>query len=178
LMDLGRTASDWGELHKAPLVLLIVIALVGYFLRRPQLYWSALAGILSGVVAGILVNLVKWFAGRPRPSTTIPDGFYPFHTGWDYASFPSGHATHTIAIVAAVAVLAPRTANALFFGALLVIWSRWYLERHYPTDLWVGACLGLGIGLLFGCATRNVYLRHVKALTATSTLAEKESLPS
>ncbi len=168
-MGVARSASWWGELHRAPLIALVVLALAGWFLRRWSLCWAALAGALSGATAGILVNVVKWFAGRPRPSTPIPDGFYPFHGSWDYASFPSGHATHTMAIVAAVAVLAPRSAMVFFAGAVLVIWSRWYLARHYPTDLWIGACLGLGIGLVFGWAARRVSELRSEKISSRST---------
>ncbi|HEU5081367.1 MAG TPA: phosphatase PAP2 family protein [Opitutaceae bacterium] len=153
---IGRAASRYGELHFAPLLALIVIGAIGYFAKRREMIWAAVAGLCAGAVGGLTVNILKIFVGRPRPSTPIPDGVYPFHFGWDYASFPSGHATHCTAITVAVAMLAPRSGFLCACGAALVMWSRWYLERHYPSDIWAGACLGATIGLLFGTAAKRV----------------------
>jgi undecaprenyl-diphosphatase len=149
----GRT-SYWGELHRAPLIALALIALYGLWKHTPRLGWAALTGALSGATAGIVVNIIKCIFGRPRPSTHLADGIYWFQFGWDHQSFPSGHATHCAAIATAVGVLAPRPAVALWAGALFVMWSRWYSERHYVSDLWGGAGLGIAIGLIVGWAGR------------------------
>lgn len=165
---LGRAASRYGELHFAPLVTLVCIGLLGYFLRRREMIWAACAGFCAGALGGLLVNLVKIFVGRPRPSTPIADGIYPFHLGWDYASFPSGHSTHCTAITVAVAMVAPKSGFFCACGAALVMWSRWYLERHYPSDIWAGACFGATIGLLFGTAAKRVLQRQREGIERTS----------
>lgn len=154
--EVARQASHWGELQFAPLGALLIIALVGFFLKNPRLYWSALTGALAGVIAGILVNVFKGFFGRPRPSTDLADGIYWFHWGWAHASFPSGHSTHCSAVAMAVSLLAPRAGIVLWAGGFFVMWSRWYSERHYLTDVWGGAGLGIAIGLTIGWATRAV----------------------
>ena len=167
-LALGRAASRYGELHFAPLIALLLIGALGYFLKRREMIWAACAGLCAGALGGLLVNIVKIFVGRPRPSTPIPYGIYPFHFGWDYASFPSGHSTHCTAITVAVALVAPKSGFFCACGAILVMWSRWYLERHYPSDIWAGACFGAAIGLLFGTAAKRVLRRQRQEIETTT----------
>lgn len=157
LVDWARLLSDWGRLHLAPLLGLALLAVVGLWRRSVSLRWAALAGLLSGGVGGIAANIGKVIFARPRPSTMgVADGVYWFRMGYDYASFPSGHATHCMAVAAAVVVLAPRSGALMILVSIAVCWSRWYLLRHYLTDVWVGSCLGLAIGLLFGLAAKRL----------------------
>lgn len=157
LLSWARFLSDWGRLHLAPLLGLGLLAVVGFWRRSLLLRWAALAGLLSGCLGGIVANVGKIIVGRPRPSTLgVADGAYWFRVGYDYASFPSGHATHCMAVAAAVVVLAPRSGALMILVSLAVGWSRWYLLRHYLTDVWAGSCLGLAIGLLFGLAAKRL----------------------
>lgn len=152
----AQQLSFWGKLEMAPLLAMILLAVVGFWRQQIVLRWAALSGGLAGCVGGIAVNILKVIVARPRPSTTLADVPHWFHLGYDYASFPSGHATHCMAIAAAVIVLAPRSGAAMVLASLAVGWSRWYLTRHYVTDVWTGSCLGLAIGLLFGLAARKI----------------------
>lgn len=163
LVYFAQKLSAWGELHMAPLFALVAVAVVGKAKRLPRLLWASLAGLLSGGVGGILVNGVKIIVGRPRPCTPIADGIHWFTTGWDYASFPSGHATHCFAIAAGVSVLSPRLGTVFAVGALAVCWSRWYLVRHYVTDVAAGAWLGIVIGFLIGLAARKAWERSASS---------------
>lgn len=166
-VPLAQQLSHWGELHLVPLFSLLLLAGVGWLSRSPPLSISALAGLLAGCTGGILVNILKWVVGRPRPSVSLPDGINWFHLGFNYASFPSGHATHCSAIVAAVMVLAPRTGMAMALASLAIAWSRWYLLRHYVSDLWAGASLGLTIGVIFGFAARRYLAQRAADLRSS-----------
>lgn len=157
LIVLSQQLGRWGELHMAPMIALALLAAAGWWRKNDAWLRGAIAGVHAGVAGGIVVNILKVIAARPRPSTPYPDGFYWFRQGWDFASFPSGHATHCFAIVAAVALFAPRYAGLLTVGALGVVWSRWYLERHYVTDLFSGAMLGLTLGVILGLAVRRAF---------------------
>lgn len=159
LVYVAQKLSAWGELHLGPLIALLIVAAIGAMRRLPRLLWASLSGLLSGGVGGILVNVIKVVAGRPRPCTAIGDGIHWFTTGWDYASFPSGHATHCFAIAAGVAMLAPRAGIVFVLGSIAVSWSRWYLIRHYITDVSAGAWLGIMIGVVIGLAARRVWER-------------------
>jgi len=162
-IGLARGLSWWGELHRAPMMLLVALGFAGVRIRKPALVHAALAGVLASVSAGLLANIIKWVVSRPRPSTSIPDGFYWFKMSWEFQGFPSGHAAHCVAIVGAVSVVTPRFGWLLGVGALSVAWSRFWLERHYVSDLWAGAVLGIVCGVVFGMAARRLagWSRHV-----------------
>lgn len=151
----ARNLSRYGELHFGPLLALVAIALAGWLLRRRVLGLAALSGLLGGLTGGIGVNIFKAIFGRPRPSVGLADAFHWFETTWNFGSFPSGHATHCTAVVCGVAMVAPRLGACLAVPALAVIWSRVYLERHFPTDVLAGVWLGAMCGCALGLAARH-----------------------
>jgi undecaprenyl-diphosphatase len=85
--------------------------------------------------AGLLNVVTKQLFGRERPS------LWPSPAPEESFSFPSGHAMGSMALAAALGVLAWRTparwpivlAGALF--VLLISGSRLYLGVHYPSDV-------------------------------------------
>jgi membrane-associated phospholipid phosphatase len=104
--------------------------------------------VMVGALA--LDNVVKPLVGRPRP---VLDQL----VGGRGASFPSGHATATTALLFAAAYYftagrAPR-ARALIWaaallGSLLMGVTRVYLGVHWPTDVVAGMVLGAGWTML------------------------------
>jgi undecaprenyl-diphosphatase len=93
------------------------------------------------VVSHLLVQLVKRGVGRGRPSSGCdlaavirePDRF----------SFPSGHATASLSVALAYAIVFPVWAGPLLLVALLVGFSRVRLAVHYPGDVLVGQLIAL-----------------------------------
>lgn len=63
----------------------------------------------------------------------------------DEFSFPSGHTLHAVGIVVVLFYFAPWAALGLLPIVLLIMTSRVVLGLHYPSDIFVGA--GLGIAL-------------------------------
>jgi membrane-associated phospholipid phosphatase len=59
------------------------------------------------------------------------------------ASFPSSHAANAFALAAVLARRWKRATGWLYAGAALVAFSRIYLDRHWASDVLVGAALGL-----------------------------------
>jgi membrane protein DedA with SNARE-associated domain/membrane-associated phospholipid phosphatase len=103
--------------------------------------------LLAAAVAGafVLANIVKPLVDRPRPSSAIWIGRYAG------ASFPSAHATQSIAFYSMLAVVlglgsSPRTRTLLWSGAVLVVLvvgaSRIYLGAHWMSDVLGGFALG------------------------------------
>jgi undecaprenyl-diphosphatase len=63
-------------------------------------------------------------------------------------SFPSDHATASMAIVAAFAMQAlPRRTLALLVTAILICWSRLHIGIHYAGDIVGGAATGIAAAL-------------------------------
>lgn len=111
------------------------------------------------VVSGVTTSLLKAVAGRQRPYVVSGDAddFTPFHVGGGHTSFPSGHTTVAFAFASAVtAELATGSSRSawiagplLYGGAGLVGLARMYDDKHWASDV----VLGAGIGTLAGIET-------------------------
>lgn len=127
-----------------PDLLLLVTGVVALLLiaRRHVRPAALFLGIsLSGRA---LVDLQKWWIGRPRPDAHL----HLIGTRTD--SFPSGHAASSVMVWVTLALLIPRDAGwrrpALVAAALaagLAGLSRPMLGVHYPSDVIAGWCFGL-----------------------------------
>jgi len=121
----------------------VVFAALLWWRRREWRPSVLLAAALLGAVG--LYDIVKPIVGRARPPAQYWIGTY---SGW---SFPSGHATQTIAFYGMLAFLlargrSTRTRAWLWGGAaiitLVVGGSRIYLAAHWMTDVLGGYALG------------------------------------
>lgn len=104
--------------------------------------------MLAAIAATFVISTLglKHLFARPRPCVAFPvEGLYPCPSGF---SFPSGH---TISSFAAAGVLFFRkTAGrwAAVVLAVLIAFSRVYLNVHYGTDVLAGALLGVAAAYL------------------------------
>lgn len=140
LLGLNRTAS---RLSDAPLWLGLIAVL-------PLLDPVAGARCAALMFAAGTINLALYWAlkrstRRQRPfercthihaCVRVPDAF----------SFPSGHTLHAVAMGQILAACYPGLALPLAAFALLVAASRVVLGLHFPSDVLVGALLGLATG--------------------------------
>jgi membrane-associated phospholipid phosphatase len=106
---------------------------------------------LLGYAAGnLVVSALKLATGRHRPdSTGEPWRFRPFHSGNDWYSLPSAHAAHAFSLAAALAAQTDHRwlMVAGYSMATLVAWSRVYDRAHWPSDVVLGATVGVASGL-------------------------------
>lgn len=132
----------------------------GRLLNRPGLADAGLHATEAIAISGAVTALLKRLAGRGRP-TLMDDGEIDadnFRIGGGrkagYTSFPSGHATAAFAAAAALtrelSASHPRAARIagplLYGGATMVGLSRTYDDRHWASDVVVGAAIGTLIG--------------------------------
>ena len=142
--------------------------------RREALFFAfAMGG------ASIIMVATKYIFGRPRPELFPDVNFWPTAS----PSFPSGHATGSMAffltVYLVVTHLAPRwRVLAGVLGAVMVLSisaSRLYLQVHYPSDILAGLSLGaawvLGVNAFYTYHTRDRSHRTV-LLTLPSELVE------
>jgi membrane-associated phospholipid phosphatase len=144
-----------------PLASIFVAALVarGFIRGRFTVADSALLRICCAVlIAVVLKDELKWAFGRTWPETwikPIPNpsyfgdgtyGFFPFHGGQAYASFPSGHAAGISSFAGALWFIAPRWRWLWAALVLAVAVGLLGSDYHWLSDIMAGAALGGATG--------------------------------
>jgi undecaprenyl-diphosphatase len=109
--------------------------------RRGQ--WLAAAA--TGPAAVGVNFLVKITVGRERP---LIEEHPPLARAPTKLSFPSAHATSSVAGATAFGRVEPRLRPAVFALAAAICAGRPYLGMHYPSDVLAAAVLGAALGLL------------------------------
>lgn len=137
---------------------------VGLAAKRPTLAASGLRGMEAVAVSGAVAVLLKELAGRSRPDVAPnrKDGWgeaQPFSGASNaYKAMPSGHATvafaFATAVTQAVAERRPEYTKAValtsFGMAGITAWQRMYADRHWLSDVTVGAGIGTVTALAIG----------------------------
>jgi undecaprenyl-diphosphatase len=129
-----RAASDAGR----PVVVfggLLAVAL----LDGAKGVTTARLALLALLPTNLIVEGLKRATDRTRP-----DGEHKRSN----ASFPSSHAANAFALATVLARRWRRWAPAWFAVAGIVAFSRVYLNRHYVSDVMVGAAIGVACALL------------------------------
>jgi hypothetical protein len=109
---------------------------------------NLLALLVLLVLDLLAVGTIKWTVKRPRPTYglgTRPRDDYVVHV--DRFSFPSGHASRSMAIAALATTLQMTSARPLWIWTLLVGISRVACGRHHATDVLAGWALGIALGI-------------------------------
>jgi undecaprenyl-diphosphatase len=97
---------------------------------------------LVGAVNLAIYACLKYGIGRPRPCDDCP-GIRACARALDRVSFPSGHTLHAVAFAVLLSHHYPGLAPPLWAFAALVAVSRVVLGLHYPSDVLVGALIGV-----------------------------------
>ena len=124
-----------------------------YLLVIATLYW--LEGIeslcLRAVLLAFLIERSAYFVlknslKRNRPEAALIN-FHSIITPSDQFSFPSGHTSAAFMMATLLGYYFPLLMMPLYCWAILVGCSRVVLGVHFPTDILVGALLGMSTAL-------------------------------
>ncbi|HEY2021451.1 phosphatase PAP2 family protein [Paraburkholderia sp.] len=154
---------------------LVLIAVLWWLWFQPDVRreWRremVIATFLSGTVAFFSARLLThWLPFRLRPVYNTELGL---HFGdaanrgtamLDWSSFPSDHAMLWMAVATGILLISPRAGLlALLYTVLFICAPRAYLGLHYPTDLLVGAAMGIAITFFM---TRDAIRKRIAAPT-------------
>ena len=132
----------------------------GRLSHKPNIEDLGWHGTESIIIAGTTTWILKSLAGRARPyvsKDTSPADFQLFagFRNGDRMSFPSGHTTTAFAAASAVTSEVRRmwpghtwlVGPAMYGGATLVGLSRMYHDKHWASDVVVGAAIGTFTGI-------------------------------
>jgi undecaprenyl-diphosphatase len=150
-------AGEWGAVWMA-------IGLAGAAVdgeRRER--WLRAAAVAPAAVG--LNFVVKLAMRRPRPRLRrLP----PLAGAPSELSFPSAHATSSLAAATAMGRVAPRARLPLYGLAGAISATRPYLGMHYPSDVAAGGILGVALGALWpGLGTRDAEDRLIDLVASS-----------
>jgi len=115
----------------------LAIIVYGVVAKNRRVRRAGLAAFLAVIAAGLLANILKEVFQMARPNLGHPS-----------YGFPSGHTTTAFALAGALGQAFPALAPFTYGLALLAGVARVYFRHHFGIDLFGGAVLGTGIGLL------------------------------
>jgi undecaprenyl-diphosphatase len=113
--------------------------------------------ILIAVVVALVINrgLSSALPFRLRPMVTPDIGFRPpilnfqeQHVTDDWSSFPSDHAALFFTLCTGFWFWSRKLGAALTLFSTWIVFQRIYLGEHFPSDVTVGALIGIGSALL------------------------------
>ena len=105
---------------------------------------TAYLGANAVVYSGIACLALKVAFGRARP--WMDEGPYAFdgpRISDDYNSMPSGHSATAFALATVLAKQYPEYKYLFYTCASLIALSRIYVHAHWPSDVLVGAAIGV-----------------------------------
>jgi len=102
-------------------------------------------------------QLVKVLVKRPRPSDRYPQYINTYSQTTNY-SFPSGHSAAAFSTAMTMGYQGRQAYYTIpvFTWSTMIGYSRMRLGKHYPSDVLVGAVIGIGSGLLAHWARQQI----------------------
>ncbi|PIP23186.1 MAG: hypothetical protein COX36_04730 [Candidatus Nealsonbacteria bacterium CG23_combo_of_CG06-09_8_20_14_all_38_19] len=132
----------------------LIIFLAVVFLKDFKKYYPLVIRVIAAAVLSrfVIVNFIHLFFLRYRPFVENrvnllllrPHTFFP--DSFAINSFPSGHAAFYFAIATAIYFYNKRTGITLFVASFLIGISRVFCGIHWPSDILVGALIGIFSG--------------------------------
>lgn len=148
------------------ILIVFAIFLFAKVTRRETLKKVALLALIALLVSDLIALLLKQIVQEPRPFVTL-ENVRQLIPESDPCSFPSGHATSTLAVVSIFLLNMDDLIKkhqviidiALAAFAIVIMFSRLYVGVHYPFDVLCGALIGI-----VGAFTVNYYKDRILSI--------------
>ncbi len=143
-----KNITNAGSLIGDPYIHLGIAALVyGGGIAADSPKWKQTGEMIGEalILADASTFILKEAVGRGRPDTTSSKGdFKPFGFKNDYDSFPSMHTSSSFALASVLAATSESyTMKTVYYlAATFVGFSRMYKNKHWASDVILGAALG------------------------------------
>ena len=134
------------------ILILVVLALIifAHLTKRQTLKRVAIIALIALLLSDLIAVFLKNYVHEPRPFMTLKN-VHLIVTENDSNSFPSGHATSTLAVISVFLLNMDDLVKkyhviidfALLIFAVLIMFSRVYCGVHYPFDVLAGALIGI-----------------------------------
>ena len=134
----------------------IAVGIILLFSKKYR-WWGGLLlfTLLTSYIAGDLI--LKNIVCRPRPCQDFPQVPLLIAAPSSF-SFPSGHSAKSLSCAWTIFRLAPRKYGVpALVLAVLICLSRLYVGVHFPTDVLVGAAVGIALSALSTRALRRIF---------------------
>lgn len=145
--SLMRFCSNW--IYPIFIVFWLALLFWSIYAKQTEQRRFMLRFVLVMVLAGVaLPQLLKHVLAMPRPGVEgVSPGWLPSDL---FKSFPSGHTSAIVGLALPLALRYPRLALQLgaALSMALVGYSRIWLLRHHPLDLFAGFLVGSLVSLL------------------------------
>lgn len=122
-----------------------------YYLR--MIFLSLIAGVIAR--AGV-VEFIRWILPRSRPF--FEDGVRLLVDRINQPAFPSGHAAFSFALSAVVYFYNKKAGLVFFLASFLISVARVFTGLHWPSDILVGALVGIICGYFTVALARKFFL--------------------
>lgn len=132
---------------------LLIIALIIFLLKD---YKKHSKMIIEALIAAFfarfaIVSFIRWILPRARPFINNNVNLLFEHSG---SSFPSGHAAFFFALSTIIYFYNKKIGALFFLSSILIVLARVFSGIHWPSDILVGAIVGIISGLVIKQAAK------------------------
>ncbi|MFN3406937.1 MAG: phosphatase PAP2 family protein [Caldimicrobium sp.] len=141
------------------LVIIFIIFFAGKYYNASRVLFFGRAMIISFIITGIVVQILKHIIGRARPRITDYTLFLGPSIKSGFDSFPSGHTAIVFSLAYVFSRELPEYKLLFYFLAFVVAFERVEDFSHFPSDVLAGAIIGILLGKLL---SNTLFYRGIK----------------
>ncbi|MBA7667289.1 Undecaprenyl-diphosphatase BcrC [subsurface metagenome] len=140
---------DWIGIFLAEYTLYVVGAVFLILLFWKRNWLMVISAVVSVILSRLVITeIIKNILYRPRPYVVLETAEKLITENADFQSFPSGHAAIFFAIAMAIYFFNKKLGIIFFVSAVLIGFARIFVGIHWPSDVLVGAVIGIISGII------------------------------